>query len=118
MYQQGRPLEAVSSMRRVIRLDPRRSAAASMIRYLTGSPEEAVKIWERARAAYPDTTTLRTALIGYYVSVDRLEEARVIAAEILAINPDLTAEWLATHGFGPANEVPALTASLRRAGLP
>ncbi len=118
MYQQGRPLEAVSSIRRVIRLDPRRSAAASMIRYLTGSREEAVKVWERARAAYPDTTTLRSTLIGYYVSVDRLEEARVIAAEILAINPDLTAEWLATHAIGPADEVPALAASLRRAGLP
>ncbi len=52
------------------------------------------------------------------MSVDRLEEARVIAAEILAINPDLTAEWLATHASRPADEVPALTASLRRAGLP
>ena len=83
-----------------------------MIHYLTGNPEEAVKIWERQRAANPDTTTLRAALIEYYVSVDRLEEAREIAAEILAVNPDLTAEWLATHSLSPRDEVPARTASL------
>ncbi len=89
-----------------------------MIHYMTGDPEEAMKILERWRAANPDMTTLRAVLIEYYVSVDRIEEARVIAAEILAVNPDLTAEWLATHSLSQRDEIPARIASLRRAGLP
>ena len=118
MMQQGRPLDALPSLRRTIRLDPRRSRAKAIIHYLTGSPEEAVKIWERERAANPDLTSVRVLLIQYYVSADRLEEARAIVPEILAINPDLTAEWLATHHLYAKDEVSALIASLRRAGLP
>ena len=118
MLQQGRSLDALASIRRPIRLDPRRSTARAGIYYLTGRPAEAVKIWERERAANPDSTPARARLVLYYVSVDRLEEARTIAPEIIAINPDLTAEWLATNGLFSQEEVPAGIASLQAAGLP
>lgn len=56
--------------------------------------------------------------IDYYVSADRLEQASVIAPKILAINPDLTAEWLATRTPGPRDEIPHRIARLRSGGLP
>jgi TolB-like protein/Tfp pilus assembly protein PilF len=120
MFQQGRPLDGLTSIRRSIRLDPRFSGLKSVIHLRTGRPEEAVKLWERERGTNPDAVSDRTNLIQYYVAADRLAEARAIVPEILAINPALTAETLARHGIGrpPEDEVPALIATLRRAGLP
>jgi adenylate cyclase len=120
MIQQGRPLEGLPSLRRSLRLDPRISPLRAVIHHLTGRSEEAVKLWERAREANPDSVPPRISLIRHYVSAGRLAEAHPIVSEILAINPGLTAEVLARHGIGrpPEDEVPALVASLRRAGLP
>jgi len=120
LVQQGKPLDGAASVRLALRLDPRLPTLKAVILQLTGRPEEAVKLWERNRAANPDLITDRTALIRYYVSVDRLDDAREIGAEILAINPSLTAEVLARHGMTrpPEDQVPAMVASLRRAGLP
>jgi adenylate cyclase len=120
MLQQGQRLEALESIRLSIRLDPRYSFMIPATLVLSGREEEAARLWERYRASNPDSVATRLSLVRYYVSVDRVEEARAIAQEILAINPALTAEILARHGVfrPPEDEAPALVAALRRAGLP
>jgi len=82
--------------------------------------EEAVELWEAARAANPDLVTFRTPLLEHYESIGRHDEAAQIAREILAVNPGMTAEAAANQGFAAhdPNEIPALIVKLRRPGLP
>ncbi len=88
--------------------------------YRLGRTEEAVELWEAARAANPDLVTFRIPLIDHYESIGRHDAAAVIAREILAVNPTLTAEAAANHGFAARSPdaIPSLIAKLRRAGLP
>jgi len=81
---------------------------------------EAVELWESARAANPDLVTYRIPLIEHYESIGQHDEAAGIVGEVLAVNPHMTASVAATSGFAARapDEVPALTALLRRAGLP
>ena len=77
-------------------------------------------MWEEVRAAYPDSILTRISLASHYEDSDRHEDARVVAAEILRTNPNLTAETAARTSFDflGLEGVAALTEKLKRAGLP
>jgi tetratricopeptide (TPR) repeat protein len=95
-------------------------AIIAIAQYRLGRTEEAVELWEAARAANPDLVALRLPLLEHYESIGRHDEAAQIVREILAVNPGMTAEAAANQGFAAhdRNEIPALIVKLRRAGLP
>ena len=92
----------------------------AVAQYRLGHIDEAVELWETARATNPDLVTFRIPLLEHYESIGRHDEAAEIALEILAVNPTMTAEAAATHGFAARDpgETPALIVKLRQAGLP
>ena len=126
LMQQGGFQEGLASLRTAIRLNPRSSEFAPMkaimatALYRLGQTEEAVLLWERARSGNPDLVSFRIPLLDHYEATGQHEKAAVVAREILAANPEMTAEVAARSGFVSRadEEVPATVANLRRAGLP
>ena len=121
--QEGMPLAAVQSARRALRLNPRApvlyQGPLALANMQAGRTQEAIGIWERIRAANPDSTLSRIALADHYEGMGRHEDARVIAREILRINPDLTAEQVAqAYGRLRGGELAHLEENMRSAGLP
>jgi tetratricopeptide (TPR) repeat protein len=126
LLQQQRVAEALASFRTAVRNNPRAPEVAPMravialAQYRLGQTEKAVELWESARAANPDLVTCRIPLIEHYESIGEHVEASEIVGEVLAVNPDMTARVAASSGFAARvpDEIPALIAVLRRAGLP
>ncbi len=81
-----------------------------------GRTQEAVEMFEQARAANPDLITARFALAALYESEGRHEQARAMVQEILRVNPDFTADHAAQLSGGATP--PEQTQALRNAGLP
>ena len=128
LAQNGQPVDALQALRQTIRLEPRVGATAlvasiraSMFRQV-GRIEEAVELWERARQANPDLILPRLELADHYVESGRLDEARVLVAEILHVTPEMTAEDAqSTAGRIMARspeDAAALAENLKKAGLP
>jgi adenylate cyclase len=125
--QKGQTLAALQTLKLAVRLEPRASefgafhAISAAIAWQTGRVEEAVAYWERAREMNADLIFPRVSLADYYVSVDRLDKARLLLEEIRRVNPDLTAEGAGAlaRRFGRTPEqAVALGENLRRVGLP
>ena len=119
---QGRFVAAMQSAARALRLNPKApSGTLTMVAYTyfsAGRTEQAVDLWEQARATNPDMILARIPLAVLYESEERHEEARALVQEILRVNRDLTAE-LATElllmaGFDRDDAID----NLRSAGLP
>jgi adenylate cyclase len=95
LFLSGRPLEAIPSFRRSLRLSPRPMVAMMGMlghaNYLAGRHDRGVEFYERARAANPDVIGARIGLAVHYASVGRREEARAVAQEVLRANPGCTA---------------------------
>jgi adenylate cyclase len=95
--------------------------ARGTLHYLEGDVERAVELWEQSRTMSPLVRTDRILLIHHYESAGRHEEAGKIAAEILSIRPDFTAEtgrWMMTILWNDEWIPEDLEANLRKAGLP
>jgi TolB-like protein/transcriptional regulator with XRE-family HTH domain/Tfp pilus assembly protein PilF len=94
--QNGRPLAAVREVNLALRLNPLRPNGllmpVAMVNFLAGRKEYAAELWEQIRAASPDLIAPRVPLVSYYEKRGRYREARTVAAEIRAINPELSAE--------------------------
>jgi adenylate cyclase len=126
LAQSGRPVAAIQSLKRATRLDPRVGGlVGSFLAGLyaqTGRTEEAIELWERARAEYPELILPRVELADRYAGAGRMDEARVVVEEIRNVTPELTAAGaaeLARRSSGAdADQVTALAANLRQAGLP
>ena len=126
LLQQGRFQEGLAFFRTAIRINPRTSEIAPMkgimaiALYRLGQTDEAVALWEKARAANADLVSFRIPLVDHYEAAGQHAEAVAVAREILAVNPEMTAEVAANAGFvaRDVDEIPALVANLRRAGLP
>ncbi len=97
LAQTGEPVAGLQHMRRATRLDPRVDENAILwgmkasLFYATGRGDEAVALWERSREANPDLIQPRLELADHYSRNGRDDETRALVAEMLAINPDLTA---------------------------
>jgi TolB-like protein/class 3 adenylate cyclase/Tfp pilus assembly protein PilF len=128
LARKGQVSEALASINKAFRLDPRASTNAlssanvAAIYAAQGQMDRAVELWETARAANADLLNARLALIDYYMSQGDSERARDVAAEVRSRHPQLTAELgleLATRASSRnTSERAALLANLREAGLP
>ena len=114
---QGRILPALASIRRALRLNPRGTAAqriaVGLVNYRAGRIEEAVALMEEARAENPDLVLPRLMLIFQRDAEGRGDEVRTLVAEVLRVNPDVTAAE--TDRMLAAFEAEDV---FRRAGLP
>jgi adenylate cyclase len=119
LAQQGKHVGAMQSIHRALRLNPRPPPgllnAVAYVNLRAGRTQEAVEMYEQARAANPDLILARLPLAALYESEGRHEEARTVVQEILRVNPDFTADHAAQ--LSPAG-TPERTKALRRAGLP
>ncbi len=121
---EGRPLAGIQSIRRGMRLNPRAPVILlgplANANYRAGRTEEAIRMWERVREAYPDSILSRIALADHYARVERLDDAQQLAQEILLANPTLTAEQAARAyaRLAGSGAIGTSEANLRRAGLP
>ena len=109
----------MQSVNRALRLNPRAPPgqwlAVAYVNLMAGRTQEAVEMYEQARAANPDLILARLPLAALYESEGRHDEARTVVQEILRVNPDFTADHAAQ--LSPAS-TPERTKALRRAGLP
>ena len=83
-----------------------------------GRTEKAVELWEEVRAANRDTIVARIPLAALYESEGRHEESRALVQEILAVNPNLTAESAAQLVLIWGFDRDEAGDNLRSAGLP
>jgi len=128
LAQQGEFGEALASIRKAYRLDPRAadnsasSASLAAVFAASGQIEKAVDLWETARAGNPDLLTARLPLIDYYMSTGDEVRARAVAAEVQNRNPHITAdlgvEFISRSSPRSASERAILLANLRKVGLP
>jgi TolB-like protein/class 3 adenylate cyclase/Flp pilus assembly protein TadD len=121
--QSGAPLEALRTAQAALRLTPRPPPAAravlALAQFRAGRVEEAVQIWEAARASTPDLLPVLFSLGSYYEGAGRHEEARAVVAEIRRVNPELRADDIGSKcSIGGSAEDSATRENLRRAGLP
>ncbi|MBW2315708.1 MAG: hypothetical protein JRH10_16155 [Deltaproteobacteria bacterium] len=112
----------MQSLDRALRLNPKAPSATwgavAYINFAAGRTEQAVELWEQVRAANTDGILPRISLAVLYESEGRHEEARVLAQEILRVNPDLTAESATELIPGLGLDADQAIDHLRRAGLP
>lgn len=122
----GDPLGALGSTRRALRRNPKVSGGDLMliadINYLAGRTEVARELYEQIRSANSDLISARLQLAIMYESQGRRGEAQRLVRESLDVNPDLTADHLASAelnaAFLAADEKAQVRDALRRAGLP
>ncbi len=116
----GRPLEAIGSLRRALRLSPKpitpMLGLLGFANYSAGRHEVGVEFFERARATNPDVVGARIMLARHYASVGLQEQARTLAEELLRANPECTAEQAAEIMPPPFRS--GLSEHLRQAGFP
>jgi len=121
----GQPLAGIRALDRALRLNPRHPEfywmLAGFLHERTGRPDVARELFGRIRETNPDMVPPRLALVLQHVERGELEPAQALVDEILAINPDLTAE-LALRIYPPAQRDPGRAeralADWRAAGLP
>ena len=128
LARQGRLVEATGSIRRALRLSPRAPhpaviAIAAHVNLAAGRRQEAVELFEQARAVYPGYVIGRIALAALYEEEGVHEKAQAVVAEILRVAPDLTVEramdlipWL-DEILSP-EELAEYRDNLQKAGLP
>ncbi|MDJ0853138.1 MAG: hypothetical protein QNK04_32620, partial [Myxococcota bacterium] len=126
LAQSGEYLAAMRALRRAFRLSPRPGpdmlVFEAYLNHVTGRTDEAVLLWERARAAGRDHTSARIPLAIYYAHERREAEARRVVAELQRINSSLTAEQclelIPAGSLLPDAERASYVALLRGVGLP
>lgn len=123
--QGGNLAGALRALEQAVRENPNkldsRVTMLGVARYRAGQHADAVRLWERVRAANPQAAADRIALAQHYERLGRHEEAAVAIAEVLAVDPAYTtgqaALWLRTGGLAEPI-VSSMLASLEAAGLP
>jgi adenylate cyclase len=128
LARQGRLVEATGSIRRALRLSPRAPhpaviGFAAYVNLAAGRRQEAVELFEQARAVSPGSVPVRIALAALYEEEGAHEKAQAVVAEILRVTPDLTAERAMDLNQGlnqilSPEELARYSDYLRKAGLP
>ncbi|UCG66008.1 MAG: tetratricopeptide repeat protein, partial [Deltaproteobacteria bacterium] len=127
LHYAGRPEEAIVHAKKAMRLEP--YYQAWFLSHLAGPyemvgrHEEAIAIWEqfleRALKGEFPAIYIHERLALNYARLDRMEEARAQAAEILKIKPDYTVEFYrTTTPYKDHEYLDSLVDLLIKAGLP
>jgi TolB-like protein/DNA-binding winged helix-turn-helix (wHTH) protein len=119
----GRPLAALRSLDRALRLNPRHPELywlmAGLLQARVGRRDLGLQLLERVREANREMIPPRLALLSLYVEGHDLTRARELGREILAVNPALDAERaLRIYPFArPGSAERDTLAAFRAAGL-
>lgn len=119
---QNRPQDAIALVRKAMRLNPHYPSQYPSIlgraHYHLGQYEQAVETLRHAVELNPNRTPARLYLVLSYVALDKLEEARWEAGEVLVNAPGFSVDAL--YQILPVSaprELARMKADLRRAGL-
>lgn len=127
LAQGQRPLEASRSIRHALRLDPNPPhgllLALSYINYGAGRVAESMKFLEKVRRENADNILARIGLARYHQHEGDKEQASALVAEILKINPEMTAAIAmelipSLENIHPKKEFLCYADDLVAAGLP
>jgi adenylate cyclase len=118
------PLEAIPHFERCMRLDPSLSATVLYLQFLgrayfyAGRYETAVAVFRERILLMPDTDASRGYLASALGHLGKVEEARRVWAELMAINPKyVMAERLNRTAVQP-RQIEMVVDGARKAGLP
>ena len=123
LYHASRPAEAIAVFQKVLRLCPLKPPSMALTNiansYRTlGQYDEAVRFYKKLLKEYPDHFSGNIALTATYSLMDRPEEARAQAEEVMRLNPKFSMErWARTIRFKDPAEVERILEALRKAGL-
>jgi adenylate cyclase len=118
----GQPDQAVPYIERAMRLDPAAQQQylhfLGTARFVAGDYEGAVAFFKDRIAINPTTDLTRGFLASALGHLGRLEEAREVWGELMAINPKyVAAEHIGRLPFRDPAVAERFTAGLRKAGL-
>jgi adenylate cyclase len=122
LYPLGRGEETIAAAEKVIRLDPMTSATIfywlGMGHWVMGQYEEAIAAYEKALHLRPTSVPYHIVLTATYSLLDREEEARVAAAELLRLDPEFSVDRIAKRlPFKDKVYTERYVNALRKAGL-
>jgi len=118
----GRPDEALASMEKALRLNPRPPASylevLGEIRFVQGLYGESVSIFERVLDINPNYTRARMWIAAALAHAGAMDRAEWEAIELMVLNPNFSLEWLEfAFPFKDLRELEVLMEGLRKAGL-
>jgi TolB-like protein/class 3 adenylate cyclase len=118
----GRPAESIPLYKKAIRLNPNTPSHhyynLGYALWMIERYKEALEAGEESRKRNPDEMFSHILLAAVYIELDREEDGRASAAEVLRINPKLTLEWMAKMvPWKNKDDVNRLMEDLRKAGL-
>jgi TolB-like protein/class 3 adenylate cyclase/tetratricopeptide (TPR) repeat protein len=127
----GRPQEAIVLLKKAMRLTPyypnwylnvlglAYHLTLGLAYHLTGEYEKAVEVLKSSVERNPDSPLSQVRLAMVYAGMDRMEEARATAAEVLRINPKFTvSNWAKVQLFKDPAVHEHQEELMRKAGLP
>jgi adenylate cyclase len=118
----GRPQESIPLFKKAHRLNPFASSSKyynfGYALWMMGQYKEAIEAGKEARNRGPNDIFGHILLAATYIELGRAEDARLSAAEVLRIKPEITLEWLAKMlPWKNKADVDRLIDDLRKAGL-
>ena len=122
LYYVGRSEEAIPLFQKAIRLDPVGSTGLYLnfghALRVTGRFEEALLAYKKSIQREPKNIFAHTGMAATYILMDREQEARAEAAEVLRINPNFSLDSLARSlPFKEQSMIDSYIGALRKAGL-
>jgi adenylate cyclase len=124
LVQMGDFVESMQLIKQAMRLNPRFEGHPNWLMLVggiyanLGRMDEAVVLWERARAN-PDIIQIRLSLIEYYTRAGNTDEVRQLVDEVMQINPELTWGSISTGGLQLADRTsPERKKIFLAAGIP
>ncbi len=120
----GRPVEAIASMQKAIRLNPfpppHYYHFLGLAHRVAGHYDEALQAYRMAiDGGIPNAVLVLIGMASCYINLGLQSEARETADRIMKINPCFSLAWYAaTMPFKNQSDLDVFIESLRQAGLP
>jgi TolB-like protein/class 3 adenylate cyclase/Flp pilus assembly protein TadD len=120
----SRHVDAVAAIETALRLNPSPTTSdrhiAALAFFLSGKPERAIEILERARAEAPNVDDTHALLAAAYARVGRMDAARHAAAETVRLSPNICVEVyrVVFAHFRSHEDLAEILDAMRAGGLP